>query len=238
MTTSADPTIWLAFAAGFLSFISPCCLPLYPSYLSYITGISVAELRNDRSVVLRKAMIHTLFFVLGFSIIFISLGLTATLIGSLFRDHQDLIRQLGGILVVVMGLFMLGLFKPTLFMQEKRFEFAQKPAGYLGSVLVGISFAAGWTPCVGPILTSVLTLSASNPSQGVPFIIAYTLGFAVPFILMSFFIGRTRWILRYSSILMKVGGALMILIGILLYTDKMTDITIWLIRIFGGFTGF
>jgi len=183
-------------------------------------------------------MIHTLFFVLGFSIIFISLGLTATLIGSLFRDHQDLIRQLGGILVVVMGLFMLGLFKPTLFMQEKRFEFAQKPAGYLGSVLVGISFAAGWTPCVGPILTSVLTLSASNPSQGVPFIIAYTLGFAVPFILMSFFIGRTRWILRYSSILMKVGGALMILIGILLYTDKMTDITIWLIRIFGGFTGF
>ncbi|HJV46575.1 MAG TPA: cytochrome c biogenesis protein CcdA [Bacillota bacterium] len=238
MNTSVDPTLWLAFGAGFLSFISPCCLPLYPSYISYITGISVSELRTDRSLVLRKAMIHTLFFVLGFSIIFISLGLTATFIGSLFKQYQSLIRQLGGILVVVMGLFMLGWFKPGLFMREKRMELANKPAGYIGSVLVGISFAAGWTPCVGPILTSVLTLSASDPTKGMPLIFSYTAGFAVPFVIMSFFIGKTKWILRYSAILMKLGGALMVIIGILLYTNKMTDITVWLISIFGGFTGF
>ncbi|MEW9667401.1 cytochrome c biogenesis CcdA family protein [Ammoniphilus sp. 3BR4] len=238
MNTAADPTIWLALGAGFLSFISPCCLPLYPSYISYITGISVSELKEDRSVVLRKAMVHTLFFVLGFSIIFVSLGLTATLLGSIFRQYQDLIRQLGGILILVMGLFMLGWFKPTLFMKEKRLEFASKPAGYLGSTLVGVSFAAGWTPCVGPILTAVLAVSASNPSQGLPLIISYTLGFALPFILMSFFIGRTKWILRHSAKMMKAGGAIMILLGILLYTDKMTDITIWLISIYGGFTGF
>ncbi|WP_134700179.1 cytochrome c biogenesis CcdA family protein [Ammoniphilus sp. YIM 78166] len=238
MTTAADPTLWLALGAGFLSFISPCCLPLYPSYLSYITGISVSELKEDRSLVMRKAVTHTLFFVLGFSIIFVSLGLTATLLGSIFREYQELIRQLGGILIFVMGLFMLGWFKPTLFMKEKRLEFASKPAGYLGSTLVGISFAAGWTPCVGPILTAVLAVSASNPSQGVPLILAYTVGFALPFILMSFFIGRTKWILRHSAKMMKVGGAIMVLLGILLYTDKMTDITIWLISIYGGFTGF
>lgn len=238
MNTAMDPTIWLAFGAGFLSFISPCCLPLYPSYISYITGISVSELRGDRSLVLRQAMIHTIFFVIGFSIIFISLGLAATFIGSLFKQHQDLIRQLGGILIFVMGLFMLGWFKPTLFMKEKRLELANKPAGYIGSVLVGVSFAAGWTPCVGPILTAVLAVSASNPSQGVPLILSYTLGFALPFIIMSFFIGRTRWILRHSEKLMKIGGAVMVLLGILLYTDKMTDITIWLISIYGGFTGF
>jgi cytochrome c-type biogenesis protein len=238
LVTIGDPTIWLALGAGFLSFISPCCLPLYPSYLSYITGISVSEMKEDYSSVMKRVMLHTVFFVIGFSIIFISLGLTATLIGSLFREYQDLIRQLGGILIFVMGLFMMGWITPSLFMREKRLEFTKKPAGYLGSTLVGITFAAGWTPCVGPILTAVLALSASNPSQGMPLIIAYTLGFAIPFILMSFFIGRTQWIQRHASKMMKIGGFMMIVVGILLYTDKMTDITIWLISIYGGFTGF
>ena len=238
MNAAMSPSIWLAFGAGFLSFISPCCLPLYPSYISYITGISVADLKGDRSLVLRQAMIHTIFFVIGFSIIFISLGLTATFIGSMFTQYQDLIRQLGGVLIFVMGLFMIGWFKPSLFMKEKRLDLAKKPAGYLGSVLVGVSFAAGWTPCVGPILTAVLAVSASNPNQGIPLILSYTFGFAIPFIIMSLFIGRTKWILQHSQKMMKVGGAIMILLGILLYTDKMTDITIWLISIYGGFTGF
>ncbi|RKD24024.1 cytochrome C biogenesis protein CcdA [Ammoniphilus oxalaticus] len=238
MNVAMNPTIWLAFGAGFLSFISPCTLPLYPSYISYITGISVAKLKEDRSIIFRQAMIHTLFFVLGFSIIFISLGLTATLLGSLFAQYQNLIRQLGGILILVMGLFMVGLFKPSLFMREKRFDLAKKPAGYFGSVLVGVSFAAGWTPCIGPILTAVLTIGASDPNQGIPLIVAYTLGFALPFIIMAFFIGRTQWIQRHSQKMMKFGGIMMILLGVLLYTNKMTDITIWLISIYGGFTGF
>lgn len=235
---TADPTIWLAFGAGFLSFISPCCLPLYPSYLSYITGISVQEIKKDRAILQRNAMIHTFFFMLGFSIIFLSLGLSFTLIGAFFNDYQDLIRQLGGVLIFVMGLFLAGIFKPQWLMMEKRLEISNKPTGYLGSLLVGITFAAGWTPCIGPILTAVLALSASNPAQGVPLIVAYTLGFAVPFFVMSFFLGRMHWILKHSEKIMKIGGVIMMIVGILLYTDQMTQITIWLIRLYGGFTGF
>lgn len=235
---AANPNIWVALIAGVLSLISPCCLPLYPSYLSYITGISISDIKNNGAIMQRKAMLHTLFFMLGFSIIFISLGLSFTLIGSLFKAQQDLIRQLGGILVFVMGLFLAGLFKPKTMMKEKRFHFANKPAGYFGSMLVGITFAAGWTPCIGPILTAVLALSAANPAQGIPLIIAYTLGFAVPFFIMSFFLGRMKWIIHHSEKIMKIGGVLMMVIGVLLYTDQMTKITIWLIRLFGGFTGF
>ncbi|GAB7386688.1 cytochrome c-type biogenesis protein CcdA [Bacillaceae bacterium] len=235
---TADPTIWLAFAAGFLSFISPCCLPLYPSYISYITGISVSELKSGNHKIGKQTILHTVFFMLGFSVIFFSLGLSATFIGSFFQAYQDLIRQLGGVLVILMGLFMLGFFQKSFLMREKRWEFVNKPAGYLGSALVGVSFAAGWTPCVGPILTSVLVLTASNPSQGIWLITAYTLGFSLPFFVMSFFLGRIRWIQKYSTPLMKIGGALMVIVGILLYTDRMTDITIWLIQLYGGFTGF
>lgn len=238
MSSTADPTLLLAFLAGLLSFISPCCLPLYPSYLSYITGISVSELKESRSFVLKKVLIHTIFFIIGFSIIFISLGFAATMIGNLFIKNQDMIRQLGGILIIAMGLFMLGLFKPAVFMKERRWQLNSKPAGYLGSTLVGLSFAAGWTPCIGPILTAVLALSASNPSQGMFLIMSYTMGFSLPFLLISLFIGKLKWLQRHSVYIIKVGGAFMLLTGFLLYTDKMTDITVWFIRIFGGFTGF
>lgn len=236
----ADLTLWLAFGAGFLSFISPCCLPLYPSYISYITGISVNQLKgNKQSFAMRKlTMIHTLFFILGFSIIFFALGLSASWIGQFFTGNQDIIRMLGGILIIAMGLFVMGVFKPAFLMREKKVSINKKPTGYLGSTHVGIGYAAGWTPCVGPILTSVLLLSATNPTQGIAYITAYTLGFAIPFFIMAFFLGRTKWILKYSSKLMKIGGALMIVTGILLYTDQMTRITTSLIRLYGGFTGF
>ncbi|WP_313998261.1 cytochrome c biogenesis protein CcdA [uncultured Paenibacillus sp.] len=235
---AADLTLWLVFGAGFLSFISPCCLPLYPSYLSYITGVSVKDLKEGRGLFQKQALLHTLFFILGFSVIFFALGLSASLLGNLFSDNQDLIRQLGGILVAVFGLVMLGVFSPKLLMKEVRFEWKRKPVGYLGSVLVGITYAAGWTPCVGPILAAVLTLGVSNPSQAVVYTAAYTIGFAIPFFVMAFFIGKMRWLLKYSNALMKIGGALMIVTGFLLYTDKMTDITIFFIRLYGGFTGF
>jgi cytochrome c-type biogenesis protein len=236
--TPADPSIWLAFAAGLLSFISPCCLPLYPSYISYITGISVSELKDNKNRIRKTAIVHTLFFMLGFSIIFISLGLSATFVGSFFKAYQGLIRQLGGILIILMGLFMIGLFQNSILMREKRWEAAKKPTGYLGSTLVGVSFAAGWTPCIGPILASVLVLSASEPSHGIWLILSYTLGFSIPFFVMSFFLAKLKWIQKYAKPLMRFGGGLMIIVGILLYTNKMTDITIWLIRLYGGFTGF
>lgn len=237
---AADVTLWLAFGAGVLSFVSPCCLPLYPSYISYITGVSVSQLKGEQqSFKIRKlTMIHTLFFILGFSTIFFALGLTTTWIGEIFTGYQALIRMIGGVLVIAMGLFVMGVFQPKFLMREKKWSVSRKPAGYLGTTLVGVGFAAGWTPCVGPILTSVLLLTASNPTQGLAYTTAYTLGFAIPFFIMAFFIGRTRWILKYSSKIMKIGGAVMVLTGILLYTGQMTKITTTLIDLYGGFQGF
>lgn len=232
-------TLWLAFGAGVLSFISPCCLPLYPSYLSYITGISVAQLKEPSSKKIRSlTLLHTLCFLIGFSIIFYSLGFTVSSLSRLFVDYKDFIRMMGGILIIAMGLFLLGIFRPKFLMQEKKWNVTTKGVGYFSSILIGIGFAAGWTPCLGPILTSILALAAINPNVAFLYITAYILGFAIPFFIMAFFIGQTKWILRYSNRVMKIGGALMILFGILLYTDQMTTIIIWFTRLTGGFTGF
>lgn len=209
-----EPTIWLAFGAGILSFISPCNLPLYPSYLSYITGLSVSELK-DKGLAQKKSLIHTLFFMLGFSTIFIALGLSASFIGQLFLNNQTLIRQLGGITIVVMGLFMTGVLKFDFLMRNHRFQVSKKPIRYVGSSFLGMGFAAGWTPCIGPILSSVLILSAANPSQGLTLTFSYTLGFAIPFFIMSFFIGKLHFIQKYAHKIAIFGGIIMILIGIL-----------------------
>jgi cytochrome c-type biogenesis protein len=230
-----DLTIWLAFGAGVLSFISPCTLPLYPAYLSYISGVSVHDLKNNQDVKLRaKVMLHTLFFLLGISTIFLALGLSASFMGQFFIQYKDLIRQISGILILVMGLFLLGFFKMDWLMRERRYQFSKKPAGYLGSTLIGMGFAAGWTPCIGPILTVIIALAANNPSQGMTYMVSYVLGFSLPFLLLSFFIGSTRWIIKYSSIIMKIGGVLMIIMGILLYTNQLLQISSYLLQLFEG----
>lgn len=233
-----DLSIWLAFGAGFLSFISPCCLPLYPSFLSYITGVSVKELEEQQGLIKKTALYHTLFFILGFSIIFFALGFSASLIGNLFSANRELIQRIGGVLVIAMGLVTLGIFNPQWMMKEKRIHLKKKPIGYAGSVLVGITYAAGWTPCIGPILASILTVAVSNPDQAFWYLLAYTVGFAIPFFVMAFFIGKVKNILKYSNLMMKIGGGLMIVTGVMLYTDQMTKLTAMLIDLFGGFTGF
>ncbi|MBP1989079.1 cytochrome c biogenesis CcdA family protein [Paenibacillus eucommiae] len=222
--------IWIALWAGFASFISPCCLPLYPSYISYITGISVSELKSGKSkaFVRRQTMLHTLGFIVGFSIIFYALGLAAGFLGSFFIDYRDLLRQLAAILIFLMGLFLLGIFQPQWLIKERKLKMKFRPAGYLGSIVIGMGFAAGWSPCVGPILSSILSLAVAEPQTWFKLTTAYSLGFAIPFFVMSFFIGSTKWILRYSNQIMKIGGALMLIIAVLLYTGKMTQITIWL----------
>lgn len=197
------------------------------------------QLQENQSGQIKKlTMIHTLFFIIGFSIIFFALGLSASWIGQLFISNQKLISMIGGALVMIMGLFVIGIIKPTFLMKEKKWDVSRKSTNYLGTTFVGIGFAAGWTPCIGPILASVLMLSAANPTKGIIYITAYTLGFAIPFFVMAFFIGRTRWILKYSSKLMKAGGGIMLLTGFLLFTGQMTKITTVLIDLFGGFTGF
>ncbi|MGB5947059.1 cytochrome c biogenesis CcdA family protein [Paenisporosarcina sp.] len=236
MTT--DINLLLAFGAGFLSFISPCTLPLYPAFLSYITGMTLDELKTDRGILQKRGMLHTLFFLLGFSIIFIALGFSTSLFYTLFQQNQDLIRQVGAIFIVVFGLIVIGVFKPEFLMKDRKIHFKNRPAGYLGTILIGMAFAAGWQPCTGPILMSVFLLASTNPGSGVWYMLAYVLGFAIPFFVLSFFITRMNWIRKHNAKIVKIGGIIMIAVGILLFFDGMTYIIRLLSPIFGDFQGF
>ena len=233
-----DINIFLAFGAGFLSFISPCCLPLYPAFLSYITGMSVGELKNDNAMMQKRSILHTFFFLIGFSLIFLALGYGSSFIGSFFKGYGDLIRQIGAIAMVFFGLIIIGFFQPKFLMKENRFEFKNRPGGYIGSILIGIAFAAGWTPCTGPILAAVFGMTVTNPGSAMFYMISYILGFAIPFFMMSFFIGKLSWIKRNSNKVMKIGGSLMIIMGIVLFFDWMNKITSYFIALFGGWSGF
>lgn len=232
-----DINVFLAFGAGFLSFISPCCLPLYPAFISYITGMSVGQLKNENAMLQKRSLFHTLSFLLGFSIVFISLGYGTSFIGEVFNQYQNLIRQLGGILIVLFGLVIVGFIQPEFLMKERRIEFKNRPSGYIGSILIGIAFAAGWTPCMGPILGVVVSLAATNPSSAIPYMIAYILGFAIPFLILSFFIGKMQWIRKHNVVIMKIGGYIMIVMGILLFFNWLTRI-ISFFNDLTGFTGF
>ncbi|MFS0637289.1 cytochrome c biogenesis protein CcdA [Mesobacillus foraminis] len=233
-----DVNVLLALAAGFLSFISPCCLPLYPAFLSYITGMSVGEIKSENAMLQKRSMLHTLFFLIGFSLIFIALGFTTSFIGKIFSAYDDLIRQIGAIFIVIFGLMVVGLLQPKWLMSDRRIEFKNRPSGYFGSILIGMAFAAGWTPCTGPILASVILLAGSNPGSGMVYMIAYILGFAVPFFILSFFVGKMQWIKRNNMKIMKAGGYLMIIMGVVLYFDWMTKIIAIVSPLFGGFVGF
>ena len=234
-----DLNIFLAFGAGILSFVSPCCLPLYPAFLSYITGVSVDELKERNGMLQKRAILHTAFFLVGFSVIFVVLGLSTSLIGTLFIKYSDVIRQIGAILVVFMGLVIIGALQPKFIMKDKRMTFRNRPSGYLGSSLIGMGFAAGWTPCTGPILAAVIALGVTNPGSGLLYMMVYVLGFAVPFFIMAFFIGKMNWIKKYHLKIMRIGGYTMIVMGVFLFFDWMTKFTSFLSnRMFGGFTGF
>lgn len=235
------PNLFLAFGAGFLSFLSPCCLPLYPSYLSYITGLSAGEMAQGGDSAKRTVWRHALAFSLGFSIIFVALGLGSSLLGQFFVAQRDLLRWVGGLLIIVMGLVLLGILRIPFLMREVRLQWGRKPTGYLGSVLVGISFAAGWTPCIGPILAGVLALATNYPAQGVVMLLAYSVGFALPFLVLAYVVGSAgsaRWLLRYSGAVEKVGGGLMLVMGVLLVSNQFTRVIGWLTGLYGGFTGF
>lgn len=235
---NTDVNFFLALGAGFLSFISPCCLPLYPAFLSYITGMSVGEIKSENAMLQKRSIIHTLFFLIGFSIIFIALGFTTSFLGRFFFNYQDLIRQLGAIFMVLFGLMVVGVFNPEFLMKDRRIEFKNRPTGFIGSIFIGMAFAAGWTPCTGPILGAVLSLSATNPNSSMLYMLAYILGFAIPFFILSFFIGRMQWIRRNSAKIMKIGGYIMIVMGIVLFFNWMTKIIIVFQNMFGGFSGF
>ena len=188
-TFMVDVSIWIAFGAGILSFLSPCTLPLIPSYLSFITGLSYDQLvdKSGGSVYRRRVIIHSLLFIAGFSIAFISLGFSFSLIGGMFAENQNLIRKIGGVLIIFFGLFIAFSMKIPFLMQDHIVNIRNKPAGYLGTLLVGLVFAVGWTPCVGPILGSILLIAGTEQEiqRGLVLLISFSLGLALPFFLSS-----------------------------------------------------
>jgi len=220
----------LALGAGALSFLSPCVLPIFPAYLSYITGISVKEINEQKNSEIRKKLLsHSVFFLLGVSLVFISLGVGASFLGKWLQviingPSGMLIQRLAGILIIVMGLFVAGWINIPFLMREKRAQYKKTNVSYIGTFFVGTGFAAGWTPCIGPIFGSILILAATNPGQGVFYTFMYVIGFVVPFLLLTFFIGSTKWIVQKSGIIMKVGGVIMIAMGLVLFTGQMPRI--------------
>ena len=230
----------LAMSAGALSFLSPCVLPIFPAYLSYITGISVKELHEKQNTKIRgKLLSHSIVFLLGVSLVFISLGASASFFGEWIQTILNgetglFIQRIAGIFLIVMGLFVAGWLNISLLMKERRFQFARKPSGYVGTFFVGLGFAAGWTPCIGPIFGSILLLAASNPTQGMVYTMMYIIGFALPYLILTFFLGSTKWIVRRSSLIMKTGGVIMILMGLVLFLGLMPRITGFLLDIVEG----
>jgi cytochrome c-type biogenesis protein len=219
-----------AFAAGLFSFLSPCVLPLIPSYIGFLTGLSVEDLQVRRGT----ALAHALWFVAGFSLIFVALGATASAIGVALLHSQVWIGRLGGVIVVLFGLYLLGVVRPAFLMRERRLELARKPSGYLGSAVVGVTFGAAWTPCIGPILGAILTLAAAQTTvrQGMVLLAVYALGLAIPFVITALALDRFLvWFQRFRPYIVwvdRVAGALLILLGILLITDRFTLLASWL----------
>jgi cytochrome c-type biogenesis protein len=220
----------VAFSAGLLSFLSPCVLPLIPSYVSFITGLSLDDVQRSR----RIALIHSLLFVAGFTIIFLALGASATVIGRLMFRQREWVERIGGVLVIVLGLYLLGVFNIGALSRERRYHFADKPLGFLGTLFVGMAFAAGWTPCIGPILGAVLTFTASEADlqRGLMLLFAYSLGLAVPFLLASLMIERFMALFqRYRGALIwmsRISGALLLGMGLLMITGSMSILSQWL----------
>lgn len=237
MSEEITITYSIAFFAGIFSFFSPCILPLIPSYLSYISGMTYDELTATSSKNIPITFFHSLLFVLGFSLIFILLGASATYLGHFIKTYQRYISQAGGIIIIIFGLFISGIIKLPYLSKEKKINIKNKPAGYFGTLLVGIIFASGWTPCIGPILASILTLAATQDTMkdGIVLLSLYSAGIGIPFIIsglmLNLFLILFKKISKFIPVINFFAGLFLIVVGILLFFDKFTIITKFLSRI-------
>jgi cytochrome c-type biogenesis protein len=237
--------ILTAFAFGFLSFISPCVLPIVPGYISFISGVSLNELETtgDKSKARRKIILNTLFFILGFSLIFILLGATATALGQFLFDNLPILSQIAGVIIIIFGLHMAGVFKIKFLQYEKRIHTQTKPLGFLGSFVVGLAFAFGWTPCIGPILGAILGIAAKKETvwQGIALLTSYSAGLGIPFLItgisISAFYNFFDKIKRYFKTIEIIGGVMLIIVGILMITGSLTLIASYLTRWFPFLSG-
>ena len=226
----ADITVPLAFFAGTLSFVSPCVLPLVPVYLSYLSGSSLEEENEEERVGRWHVFSHALFFVGGFTLIFVLLfGLPATILGNALFHYNDIIAQAGGVLVIVFGVHTLGWVNIPFLNMTKQLQAGHNMApGYTRSGLIGMAFGAGWTPCIGPLLGTVMTMAASQPSQGVFYTLVYALGLALPFLITALLFTRAtdqlRRLNRHAHIVQKISGVFLVAIGLLLVTGQLTSL--------------
>jgi cytochrome c-type biogenesis protein len=231
-----EVTLLASFIAGFLSFVSPCVLPLIPGYISFISGLTLEDMQGKTAVEAsrRHILIASIAFVLGFTVVFVTLGATASAVGKFVTSQLPILSKIAGAMLIVFGLHMMGVFRIRLLENEARVQTNRKPAGPVGAFLVGLAFAFGWTPCIGPILGGILTIAASRDSvgEGVQLLGVYSLGLGVPFLLTSvainqFFTAAAK-IRRYYHAIEMISGGLLILVGLLIFFDKFTVIVKYL----------
>ena len=237
---TAEITYWLAFTAGVLSFISPCVLPLIPSYLTYITGLSFSQLDDEHPTaqVRMTVVLHSLCFILGFSVVFVLLGAIAGIASSqielYLREGLEWVEKIGGLLILLFGVHMTGLFHFGVLLGDKRVQLQKKPSGFAGTFLVGVAFAAGWTPCIGPILASILVVAASSGQvgQGVGLLSVYSLGMGIPFLLAGLlfhqFLAAFKRFRKHIRLVEIGTGVMLIAVGIMLMFDMLGGITMFL----------
>lgn len=227
-----------AFMAGVVSFISPCILPLVPSYISFITGLTLEELTESRGKTNNLLLKNSLLFILGFSVIFILLGASSSFLGRALLKHQSIIKKIGGLLIIGFGFYLTGLLRSSFLSIEKRFHLGEKPAGFLGSFFVGCLFAFGWSPCIGPILGAILVYASTEGEvgKGILLLSSYSLGLALPFFLVSLgmntFLTHSKKIYKYIGPISKVCGVFLIVIGLLLFFGYFEMISYYLLSLF------
>ena len=228
----------LAFVAGLVSFLSPCVLPVVPSYVTFVTGMTLDELTTrGRGAARARVALHAAAFVLGFALVFVALGATATVLGGTLRRSLPLLQQVGGVVIAAFGLYLMGVLRLPALLRERRVHFASKPAGVAGSLLVGIAFGAGWTPCVGPVLASILLYAGMKTTmvQGMLLLATYAIGLGIPFFAaavgFNWFLAGSRHLVRWLRPIEIVAGALLVAVGVLLFTGRFTALS----SFFAGF---
>ena len=231
-----------AFIAGLLSFLSPCVLPLIPSYITYITGLSFADLQSEHPShrIRNQIVLHSLLFIAGFTFVFILLGASATFLGGFLQEHMKALRWVGGVLIILFGVHITGLVPIRFLLGEKRVTIHRKPAGYVGSFLVGVAFSAGWTPCIGPILASILAIAAIEETvwHGIILLLAYSMGLAIPFFLaaiaMHQFMVLFNRFKKFIRIFEIITGVFLIIVGIMVIGNYLTWLSGHIPHVFGG----
>jgi len=240
---STSVSLGIAFAAGLVSFLSPCVLPVVPGYIGYLSGVSISgsidaggrEL-TSRVPTRGRALLHAALFVGGFSLIFVALGASATFLGATLRDLLPIMQRVGGVVIAMFGLYLMGLLRFQMLMRERRLHFGARPAGMAGSVLAGVAFGAGWTPCIGPVLASVLLYAGMEETmgRGMMLLASYALGLGVPFLIaaaaLDRFLSGARLLRRWGLPLQRVTGGILLLIGLLLATGQFARMTASLAR--------